>query len=417
MYRLVIADDEKAIRETIATFIDWKSLDIEVVAVCKNGNEAYDAILDEYPDIVLTDIRMPGMSGLEMIQRLKDVGGNIEFIILSGYGEFEYAKKAMELGVDHYLLKPCNENEIIKVIEEAKRTCQKKRHFLDLSSQQYAAKTDVFSSRIWTIMEDALSTENLDASLSTFSEFLEMYQTDFLLCRYTIDKSKMSGVVNSLTNACREQFPDKVICFFQTQHNLYLLCDVNDQEILTLDPCVIAENITVRSDLEEMLRYVLQRIQFHGQVSVLVHNVPLPLKGISATPIAEEVIGTMKDAVSSATSSNKAIDKTIQYIKEHISDQNLSLKNIAETHLYMNVDYVSKQFVKYTGKRFSAYLNELKIEKAKQMLAEDKDLKISAVAEAVGCANNPQYFNYIFKKQTGMTPSNFQQTCATDREN
>ena len=51
------------------------------------------------------------------------------------------------------------------------------------------------------------------------------------------------------------------------------------------------------------------------------------------------------------------------------------------------------------------------------MLAEDKDLKISAVAEAVGCANNPQYFNYIFKKQTGMTPSNFQQTCATGREN
>lgn len=63
MYRLVIADDEKAIRETIATFIDWKSLDIEVVAVCKNGNEAYDAILDEYPDIVLTDIRTLKLKG------------------------------------------------------------------------------------------------------------------------------------------------------------------------------------------------------------------------------------------------------------------------------------------------------------------------------------------------------------------
>ena len=106
MYRLVIADDEKTIRETIAHLIDWKSLDIEVVAVCKNGNEAYDAILDEYPDIVLTDIRMPGMSGLEMIRRLRDAGGAIECIILSGYGEFEYAKRAMELGVRYYLLKP-----------------------------------------------------------------------------------------------------------------------------------------------------------------------------------------------------------------------------------------------------------------------------------------------------------------------
>ena len=105
MIRLLIADDEKIIRETICNIIDWKSLGIEVVAVCKNGLEAYDAILDEYPDIVLTDIRMPKLSGLELIQKITQNHDHIQFIILSGYEDFEYAREAMRYGIRHYLLK------------------------------------------------------------------------------------------------------------------------------------------------------------------------------------------------------------------------------------------------------------------------------------------------------------------------
>ena len=416
MYRLVIADDEKAIRETIASFIDWKSLDIDVVAVCKNGNEAYDAILDEYPDIVLTDIRMPGMSGLEMIQRLKEAGGEIEFIILSGYGEFEYAKKAMELGVDHYLLKPCNENEIIKVIETAKEACQKRQHIQELSRQQYVARLDVFSSRIWTMLENALSARENDMPFAAFTDFLEQNQEDFSLSCYAVEEKHFPALTAAFVDACREQFPDRALCCLRTQHRLYLLCAASAREIQQLPiPDAAAEAIFTTQGLSEMLTHILAQIQHHGQFSVLVHNVPLPLKGAPATPMAEKLIGTMKNSVSGAASSNKIVDKTIQYMKEHLSDPDVSLKNISETYLFMNVDYVSKQFIKYTGKRFSAYLNELKIERAKQLLTADPEIKISAVADAVGCANNPQYFNYIFKKQTGMTPSSYQQSCVRAR--
>ena len=69
MLKLLIADDERIIRETIFNIIDWKKHDIEVIGLCKNGIEAYDMILDESPDIVLTDIRMPGMGGLELIRK------------------------------------------------------------------------------------------------------------------------------------------------------------------------------------------------------------------------------------------------------------------------------------------------------------------------------------------------------------
>lgn len=416
MYRLVIADDEKAIRETIASFIDWKSLDIDVVAVCKNGNEAYDAILDEYPDIVLTDIHMPGMSGLEMIQRLKEVGGEIEFIILSGYGEFEYAKKAMELGVDHYLLKPCNENEIIKVIEAAKETCRKRQHIQELSRQQYIARSDVFSSRVWTILENALSAGECDNPFASFSDFLEQHRENFSLFHYAAAEDSFPVLTAALVDTGREKFPDRALCCLRTQHILYLLCEASAKEMQHFQVSgSTAEEPFTTQGLGDMLTHILAQIKCHGQFSVLVHDVPLPLKGAPATPMAEKLIGTMKDSISGAASSNKIVDKTIQYMEEHLSDPDVSLKNIAETYLFMNVDYVSKQFVKYTGKRFSAYLNELKIERAKQLLTADPEIKISTVADAVGCANNPQYFNYIFKKQTGMTPSNYQQNCRNAR--
>ena len=82
--------------KTIRSFINWEAHDIEVVGTAKDGIEAYNMILDLYPDIVLTDIRMPGLSGLELIERMHEINKDMQFIILSGYNEFEYAKTAMQ---------------------------------------------------------------------------------------------------------------------------------------------------------------------------------------------------------------------------------------------------------------------------------------------------------------------------------
>ncbi len=103
MLKLLIVDDERIIRETMATIIDWNTLDIQLIGTAKDGIEAYNIILDEYPDIVLTDIKMPALSGIELIAKIHEINPQTQFIILSGYGEFEYAKKAMQYGVKHYL--------------------------------------------------------------------------------------------------------------------------------------------------------------------------------------------------------------------------------------------------------------------------------------------------------------------------
>ena len=99
------------------------------------------------------------------------------------------------------------------------------------------------------------------------------------------------------------------------------------------------------------------------------------------------------------------IENITQYVEEHLDDPNLTLKWISENYLFMNVDYVSKRFIKETGQKFSAYLTALRIQKAKQLLADGHSEQIQWVAQQVGCGNNPQYFSQIFKKSTGLTPS------------
>lgn len=117
MYKLLLADDERIIREGIVTLIDWNSLFINV-SQAKDGYEAYEIIKNERPDIVITDIKMPGLNGLELIEKVKVEYPDTIFVILSGYGEFEFASLAMQFGVKYYLLKPCDENDIIDVIEK-----------------------------------------------------------------------------------------------------------------------------------------------------------------------------------------------------------------------------------------------------------------------------------------------------------
>ncbi|MCR2020332.1 helix-turn-helix domain-containing protein, partial [Blautia pseudococcoides] len=99
------------------------------------------------------------------------------------------------------------------------------------------------------------------------------------------------------------------------------------------------------------------------------------------------------------------ISRLIDYIYEHYSNPDLTLKWISENYLYMNVNYVSRCFTKETGEKFSGFLMKLRVQKAKEILAARDTEQIQNVAQLVGCGNTPYYFSKIFKKCTGLTPS------------
>ncbi|MDO4787633.1 MAG: response regulator [Johnsonella sp.] len=118
MLSVLIADDEHRICMLIEKLIDWESMEMEVIARASNGIEALELIRERKPDIVITDIRMPGYDGIELIAKSVEDGHRPEFIIISGYRHFEYARSAIRYGVSDYLLKPIKKSELKQTLEK-----------------------------------------------------------------------------------------------------------------------------------------------------------------------------------------------------------------------------------------------------------------------------------------------------------
>lgn len=116
--KILLADDEEIIRQGISTLIPWETLDMELVYIAENGKKALMYMENNPVDIVITDIRMPLLDGLELIKACSAQKLCSRFILLTGYSEFEYAKSAMQYGVRHYLLKPTDESQIIAALRE-----------------------------------------------------------------------------------------------------------------------------------------------------------------------------------------------------------------------------------------------------------------------------------------------------------
>lgn len=117
MYKVIFVDDEPFALEGIKLMIEWEELGFEIVEMCENGEEALACIEACKPDLVVTDIRMPVIDGLELIDRVQKAGNDPVFIILSGYNDFEYARSGLKYGVKHYLLKPAMDKEWETVIQ------------------------------------------------------------------------------------------------------------------------------------------------------------------------------------------------------------------------------------------------------------------------------------------------------------
>lgn len=139
MYKVLLVDDERIILEGISRIINWEYLGTTLIGTARNGLEAYDFIQKQQPDIVICDIKMPGMNGLQLVELISSELPAIKFIILSGFNDFNYAKQAMEFGVKQYLLKPCNESSIAdalkKVIGELDREAKKSQFLIETKSR------------------------------------------------------------------------------------------------------------------------------------------------------------------------------------------------------------------------------------------------------------------------------------------
>lgn len=492
MLKLLIADDERVICETVATIIDWEKYNIEIIGSCLNGLEAYDIIIDEAPEIVITDVRMPGLSGLELIKRVTALDINTQFILISGFCEFEYAQEAMQYGVKHYLLKPCNETHIIDAVQKCIKEYCENQQTQQIIDSKFETVCTLRGNMFLSILNDALSHTNYDTIFSTYEPYMDFhtipyrifyiyyleqksiktflsiikqyFETNFptisiygvyvrntfllFVQDYSVDYNNLISAFKKIhwhtqtitPDIKTESFPDlyallisllsKVTrygtIYYMNRFHLVQVCNYNaiTKRVEALYNAYKDGNKNARTQLIEILNNIAD-ITFFRQLTssllfkIIADNPALPRidctnwllhteQEYNLDKLKENSIKKLKELLMYSSDHGNLSTCTLQIcqcIAESLDDPNLTLKKIAEKSLFMNVDYVSKKFQKEMNIKFSKYLTNKRIQRAKEYFDDNPSIKIQDVADKIGFSNNPQYFSQLFKKNTGMTPS------------
>src|SRR5690349_6830083 len=144
MYQVLIVDDEPMIREGLCSLIPWHQYGFRVQGTAKNGKEALQLYQRLKPDVIIVDIRMPEMGGLELIHTIRETDSTIRFIILTGHADFAYAKEALVHRVDGYLLKPLDEEELIPLLKQIQVDLRQRNTLTELLEEDFQLKKDRF---------------------------------------------------------------------------------------------------------------------------------------------------------------------------------------------------------------------------------------------------------------------------------
>ena len=179
MYQVLIAEDEDIIRKGIAYTMDWVSMGCTIIGEAANGKEGIEKIKELKPDIVLTDIMMPVIDGIEMIKQGQEIA-DFKAIIMTSYADFEYAKQAIELGVSAYLMKPVEEEELKKNIAKIITEIEKDRQLRQLTEKMKSAddidtlfiKSDKDNDYVQRILKETKERYADKISIESFSEEL-----------------------------------------------------------------------------------------------------------------------------------------------------------------------------------------------------------------------------------------------------
>lgn len=192
MYKVMIIDDEEIVRTGLKNLVNWENEGFYICGEGKDGRDGLAKLLEEWPDLVLVDIKMPGLSGLELIKAAREQNFEGHFIILTGYSEFEFAKSAISFGVREYLLKPIDEDELLDNVRLL-------REELDRKAGECAFNTNNAEIAREELLRKILLKLDTKERLEEQLELYEMDLTDQILCVAVIsDRDVAPGNDNNL---------------------------------------------------------------------------------------------------------------------------------------------------------------------------------------------------------------------------
>ena len=189
MYKLLLVDDEEDVREGVVREINWEAIGFEVVEKAENGREALEMVERLQPDVVVTDIQMPFMNGLQLAEAVRERFPTIKLIILTGHDEFEYAQKAIKLHIDEYVLKPFSAQELINALLKVKEQIQEEvshRENVQLLKEHYRKSMPVLKENfLATLMNRKLPRDEVYEKAANYG--IELNGNSYVVAVLSID--------------------------------------------------------------------------------------------------------------------------------------------------------------------------------------------------------------------------------------
>lgn len=373
MMKVMLVDDEPFIMQGLSVLIDWNALGYEIVKMASNGGEAYEYLKSEKVDLIISDISMPVMTGLDLLKRIREEGlSDAYFVILSGYNDFKYAQQAIRYASMDYLLKPIDKEQLTDILKRAAR------------SRESELK-DVSRNAVLRALRSFLSEQDIN----TYGDGINVPQGRFVLCKEQLDNllfaieqndiTMINSSIDSLYDEMEEKGAGSDVVALNINYLLFQLIHLAVEQDESVDQ-------------EEVLQYISDNV-YDAQET---RGSRTHLKRF-AISYAEYLVQLRKNV------SRGVLQDIEREIRAHFAD-NITLKDLSRKY-YVNSSYLGQLFKKKYDQSFKDYLCTLRINEAASMLLKTDD-KIPVIAEKVGYKDT-DYFIQKFIELKGCTPAKY----------
>ncbi len=364
MYTLLIADDEANERALIRFLLRDFHKDL-IILEARNGKEALTAIQKKHVDILLSDIQMPFLNGIELATETKKDFPDIEILFFSGHDDFTYVQNALSLKAVNYILKPVNPAEFHKALTDIIKR-------LDSRIIEFSKSEQYIESSFHERCTDLAGTDSADSSGSSEEDTLLLQNINLAI------KLKQPEQLTSLVHELLNKYASAT----KISH-IYIRYTCTSLLKVLMSSCVTLGE----SEFEESAKKIYSFQHFYDISHLLETYLDKAVSLMNQNP--EET--------------NYAVSLVKQYINQHYRED-LSLDALAEL-VYLSPNYLSNIFTKTAGESINKYIRQIRIQRAQELLLHT-NMKIADISIQVGYPN-PSYFCKIFQNQFGTTPERF----------
>lgn len=392
MPKLLLVEDEDMLLESLIAHFPWKECGITELHSARSGEEALELSVKHKPDILVTDLRMPGISGIELAARMREKNDILSILFISAYSDVEYLRKAMQLHAEDYIIKPVNYAELKRALLRMIQTIN--IHKIHHSNQRMI-KTYEADLKI-SVLTSLLMRQNPMVLIFTQAEKIG-------LCKMNDTEIGWSVFMFSKSLADTQRLIESMHCE-ELYEERYII-------MLTLDCTAVLYRHESKQTFEEQ-ESAFMNISSHlsgamnismGYSSRFHVKSMQALYGIGAEFLLNrETHDRLQNSLNQ--SAQELTEQIIRAIRKQYSDPALSVSLLAE-QLHYTKAYICNVFKKSLGITIHEYINQFRIEQARRMLKETHK-SIGEISEETGY-DNDSYFSRVFKKITGISPMNY----------